>query len=522
MTRLAVALVALLALAAAPAASAAPKKPKRGFEVGAAKVLVNPRENICLGGYGGCPPGGGRTMTHVKDDLYARALAVGDRRGNGAFILVHTTNIGLFASYKTLGQTGAYWIRQEVARRTGVPADHVVVQADHSHAGPDTIGIWGGVPTWYLEQLQEAAVDAASAAWARRRPAELFVGTSMGPGVTSSYESAPNLETDDEFRLMWAVDSATGERIATLSNYSPHATVLGSGNKGASGDWPEWAATMAETRFGGTGLGSVGTLGREDFGTEHKGAQGEAEARARLEAMMTAATEAAHRVPATGVDVAKVFIREPIGQPILLANLAPEGASMNAAGYDISIDRDTAAPWLTGGLLGTYAGAARIGDVFFGMAPGESFPELQQYLRDEGGVTGARAHFHLGAADDFLGYMLRPLDHYPQVAMEGALYLGGCPEEAVLELAQVPYDGACPDHWTLMVSPTIGSHVACTIQAAALELGFTAARRAEECGPLTATDGLGAPAERVSRARAGRAHRRSGGRATRARRRATT
>src|SRR5215213_6886873 len=98
-------LAALLLLALAPAAEAKPK-PKAGFEVGAAKVLVNPRENICLGGYGACTPGGGRTMTHVKDDLYARALAIGDRKG-GAFILVHTTNIGLFASYKTLAQTGA-------------------------------------------------------------------------------------------------------------------------------------------------------------------------------------------------------------------------------------------------------------------------------------------------------------------------------------------------------------------------------------------------------------------------------
>src|SRR4051812_49587193 len=97
----------LLALALTPAAQAKPK-PKAGFEAGGAKVLVNPRENICLGGYGGCPPGGGRTMTHVKDDLYARALAIGDRDG-GSFILVHTTNIGLFASYKTLAQTGGYW-----------------------------------------------------------------------------------------------------------------------------------------------------------------------------------------------------------------------------------------------------------------------------------------------------------------------------------------------------------------------------------------------------------------------------
>ena len=505
MMRFAFALAAL-ALAAAPAAAdAKPKKPKKAtFLVGAAKTSTDPAEKVCLGGYGDCGGAdGGRTMTHVKDPMFARAIAFGDAKG-GSFILAHTTNVGLFASYKTIAGVGLYHARQEIAARAGIPADHVVIQSDHSHAGPDTIGIWGGVPTSYLKQLQDATVDAAVRAWQARRPADVFVGTADGPGITSSYGSDPNLETDDEFRLLWAVDRKSGSRIATFANYSPHATVLGSKNKGASGDWPEWAATMAEARFGGTGLGSVGTLGREDFGAEDDGAKGEAQARARLDQMIAEATAAGEKVPAKrGVDARTVFIREPIMQPILFANLAPEGAaetatggSGGALGYDVSIDRDVAAPWLTAALIGTYAGAARIGDVFLGSSPGEPFPEVQQYLRDDEGVTGARAHFHLGAANDFLGYMLRPVDHYPQVFAEGALYLGGCPEEAIYEGFGLEYDGACPDHWTLMVSPTIGSHVACTIQATAVKLGFGAAREDEVCDALVATDGAGAPAER--------------------------
>lgn len=500
MRRLAIVFALLLA---APA--------QAGFEAGGAKVLANPKAPVCLGGYGACANGKGRTMTHVKDPLYARALAFADDRG-GALILVHTTNVGLFASYKTIAGVGAYHVRQAIARRTGVPATSVIVQADHSHAGPDTIGIWGGVPTSYLQQLQDAAIDAGVAAWRARRDAVIRVGTADGPGITSSYESAPNLETDDEFRLLWANEARTGRRLATLVNYSPHATVLGSGNKGASGDWPEWAAQMAEARYGGAGLGSVGTLGREDFGAAEDGAAGEAEARARLDRLFTAATAAGKRIPdRDGVAARTTFIREPIAQPVLLANLVPEG-TIDAGGYDLSIDRDVGAPWLTGSLIGTYAGAARIGDVFLGTAPGESFPELQSYLRDEGGVRGARAHFHLGAANDFLGYMLRPLDHYPQVASEGAFYLAGCPEEEVISQTPFPYDDACTDHWTLMVSPTIGTHVACTIQAAAVALRFTAGATDPACGALTATDGEGAPAEVVKQRRRARGSGRSRGR----------
>ena len=497
-------LLAALTLLAPAAADAKPKKEKAAFLVGAAKVSTDPAEKVCLGGYGDCGgEDGGRTMTHVRDPMFARAIAFGDEKG-GSFLLVHTTNIGLFASYKTIAGVGLYHARQAIAERTGVPADHIVIQSDHSHAGPDTIGIWGGVPVSYLEQLQDATVDAAVQAWQARRPADVFVGLADGPGITSSYGSDPNLETDDEFRLLWADDRETGERIATFANYSPHATVLGSKNTGASGDWPEWAAVIAEQRFGGTGLGSVGTLGREDFGAKEDGVEGEKEARARLDRMITEATAARSRVPSRrGVDAKTVFIREPIMQPVLFANLVPEGAagSTGALGYDISIDRDVAPPWLTAATLGTYAGAARIGDVFLGSSPGEPFPEVQQYLRDEEGVWGARAHFHLGAANDFLGYMLRPVDHYPQVFAEGATYLGGCPEEAIYEGFGLEYDGACPDHWTLMVSPTIGTHVACTIQAAAVGLGFSAIREDEACDGLTAADGVGAPAERPGSAK---------------------
>ena len=499
MSRLALVLIALLALAAPADAAPKKKKPKTVFSVGAAKASTNPPEGmrLCLAGYGACPDGGGRTMTGIRDDMHARALAISSGSTKDALVLVHTTNIGFFAAYKTPG-LGVHALRQTIAERTGVPAGNVIVQADHSHSSPDTIGIWGGVPPQYIALMQERAAQAAVDAWRARRPAKLSAGTADGRGITSSYDSEPNLSTDDEFRLLWADDAKTGTRIVTWANYSPHATVLGSKNTLASGDWPEWASEIAEERFGGTGVAGVGTLGREDFGAdESRGLDAaKADAQARLRRLVDEATANGRPVDASGgVRVRSVFIREQLGQPILALNHAPEG-TVNAGGYDLSLDRATTPPWLTGTVLGTYAGAARIGDVFIGMAPGESFPEIQEYLREDGGVKGARMHVHLGATNDFLGYMSRPADHYPQVLTEGAGYLFGCPEEEVFSAFAIPYDDACTDHWTLMVSPTIGEHVACTIQDAAVSVGFTAGARDRECDALTRTDGVAPPAER--------------------------
>jgi hypothetical protein len=481
------ALCALLVSFALPSAATAADPPP--FEVGAAKADANPPTGqlLCLGGYGDCANGKGRTMTGIKDHLYARAIAIG--AGRNGMILVTTTNVGFFAAYKAPG-VGIYHLRQAVAKRTGLSAGSVIVQSDHSHSGPDTIGIWGGVPTEYVKRMQDAAVDASVAAWRARVPADVFVGTAQGTGVTSSYRTGPNVGQDQELRLLWATSKATGKRVGTYTNYSPHATVLGSSNKLASGDWPEWASQIAEARFGGTGVAGVGTLGREDFGTKK-----EADARARLDMLMTRATDAARRVPPdAGVAVRSTFIREPIAQPILELNQLPEG-SVNMGGYDLSIDRSTASPFNDGATVGTFAGAARVGDVFFGMSPGEPFPQIQFYLREQGAVTGTSAHFHLGATNDFLGYMVRPVDDYVQTFGEGAGFLLGCPEEEVFAASGTAYDPACPDHWTLMVSPTIGTHVACTIQNAANTLRFGSRTRDQNCAGTTATDGTGAPAE---------------------------
>jgi hypothetical protein len=295
--------------------------------------------------------------------------------------------------------------------------------------------------------------------------------------------------------MLWAEAEDDGHRIATLSNYSPHATVQKSSNKLASGDWPEWASQIAEEKFGGHGQSGVGTLGREDFGaTGATDAERESDARARLNRLIEEADAAGRRVgEAGGVAVKSVFIHEPIAQPVLMLNHLPEGA-VDAGGYDISIDRSVQAPWYEAQHVGTYAGAARVGDVFFGMSPGEPFPQIQWYLREEGGITGAPVMFHLGAANDFLGYMVRPIEDYVQPARQGFAYLAGCPQNELLQFLP-EQDDACPDHWTLMVSPTIGSHVACTIQDAGVALGFGRGTTDRNCAALTARDGQGAPAE---------------------------
>jgi hypothetical protein len=476
------------------------------FLVGSGIAVTSPETPVCVGGYGAfC----NRPSQGLRDELHARALAVSSAASGDTFVLVTATAVGLFAKYKPeLGDHGIYDVRQRISQATGIPADHVIVTSDHSHAAPDTIGIWGGVDEQYMARLADGLVTAAVDAVAERTPADLRVAAfdartvDAAYALDSSYDRGPTDDAamDNEFRVLFA-DTPDGARLATFVNYAPHATVCGGCDDLMTGDWPEWAAQEAEAAFGGAGIATVGALGATDFRKHGSTPDARAEdGRARLRALLAHADAVAEPVIGDEVGVETHFIREQMAQPVLLLNHLPGIPSPRTLDDrfpvdegEVRIDRATTPPWLTGGVVGTYASAVRIGDVFLSTFPGEPFPQLQDAVRES--VGGAKTHFLIGAANDFLGYMVADEDTYQQTLEEGALFLPGCPEEELYKGAGVDHDGACPDHWTLMVSPTIGTHVVCSVQAGAETLGFAVADVSPRCAALTAADGVGAPAE---------------------------
>ena len=401
---------------------------------------------------------------------------------------------GWFAAYEDrFGPNGIHDVRQRIAASTGVPSTSVIVQSDHSHATPDTTGTAGGVSPEYLALLADGAVEAGVEAVASLRPATLAYGEATGPTLDSSYSRPPvtDEDTDSVFRVLFADDATTGARLATFPVYSSHATVCSKCSDLLTGDWTSWSAEIASDLFGGAGFGAVGTIGATDWQKSGTEAEKIAEARTRLRTLMRAADDAAAPVTGDDVEVALTFLNEPIAQPLFLASLAPGGVEVPTQGR-LSIDRSNLPPFHTGTIIGTFATAARIGDLLVTTFPGEPFPQLGHLQREA--VGDAQAHLVLGASNDFLGYMVADEASYRQTFEEGALFLPGCPEEELYAVAGHDHDPACPGHWQLMVSPTMGRHAACSGLAAADRLGFTVTMP-EQCDQLTLTDGVGAPTE---------------------------
>src|SRR5437763_10716349 len=153
------------------------------FQIGFAKEVLDPAaadiaaRTVHLGGFGIFPTRASTgPMTYPDgspEHLYVRAFAV--KSPSGVFLGAALENQGTFASYKQCA-CGIWDIRQAVAAKEHVSADSIVVNSDHSHGGPDLIGLWGGVPVHYLQYVHAQAAKALEQALDNAKPAFLLPG----------------------------------------------------------------------------------------------------------------------------------------------------------------------------------------------------------------------------------------------------------------------------------------------------------------------------------------------------------
>jgi len=481
---------------------------QRQWLVGFAKESVDPRpcpppdptqacdlnQNFHLGGFGLGPT---RTSTGPLIDgngavehIYARAMAVSSNTGQ-SLLLAAIENQGTFAAYKQ-GPYGLYDIRQQVSHDTGVPIDSIVIDTDHSHAGPDLIGLWGGVPVSYLQLVHDQTVAALDHAFTSRVPAQLRVGSDVPvvpspttghylagtatPGEffdhsqfgadtgTSLPSPAPTVGTgyrDDlvntQLRVLQAY-GVNGKPLGTLINYAAHATVMGSDNLRYSADWPGRVAQATEKALAEpVAVTMVADVGRtqpprpnSDPLCDKPGHPtcnvDKLDTWTRLfTPWVLHAVLSSVPVQGAGVSSHEVFTREVITNPALLAVSYTGEVGLRGFGAY----RSTTAPWISGDVLGTFVSAHRIGNILLTAAPGEAYPDVRFGVQTQ--LSGVQAAFAFGLANDQLGYLIAPASEYPWIT----------------------YSQPGNDNALFNVSVQYGDHVYCTETAAAVAIGFS-------------------------------------------------
>lgn len=180
----------------------------------------------------------------VNDPLHARCLVLDDGTTTIALVVVDS----LMLSRELLDTA-----KEAASSATGIPTEHMLISATHTHAAPPVVGVLGtDVDDQYARQLQDGIVESivhafenrtrAKVGWAAADAREhthcrrwihrpdriaadpfgaLTVRANMIPGYQDPDRIGPAGPCDSGLSLL-AVQSLDGRPIAVLANYSMH------------------------------------------------------------------------------------------------------------------------------------------------------------------------------------------------------------------------------------------------------------------------------------------------------------
>lgn len=141
------------------------------FCVGFGRADITPSYSVPLAGYSNSS---NRLSDSFYDLLYTTCTAFTDEEGE-TVLLFHNDLIRTNPNVVTI-------CRPVISAATGVPEDHIMISATHNHSSPDTNSSLASINQW-LQDLSKAMKDAAVAAMADRKPAQMYIASTQVEGV---------------------------------------------------------------------------------------------------------------------------------------------------------------------------------------------------------------------------------------------------------------------------------------------------------------------------------------------------
>ena len=367
------------------------------YRVGFAKADITPPMGTpYLGHVPRHPP-----LRGVHDPLYARATVVA--AGETRVAIVSTDTLGLPDTLLGKGRRFLGEVKQEIARRTGLPASHVMIASNHVHSSAETLGfrpLPPGARVW-LESLQQAIVASVAAACADPVPARLNVARGAAPGLAFNRRGEDSL--DDEV-IALAFTSDRGPEVV-LVNYACHPVILQVQDQ-VSADYVGAMVTAVEqARPGLRGcqflLGACGDLDPTVGNTkrfEDAEEMGRRLAAEVLRLLDPPAVDAPAAVRAATTEVA--FPSRPL--PEAPASSGAEGARL--APFSLDDEAQVRIAEGTGPFLGEVQ-LVQLGPAVLAAIPGEPFCSLGRELK---AMLAPHIGVPVSCANGYLGYLAPP------------------------------------------------------------------------------------------------------------------
>ncbi len=396
-----------------------PKARGDKFLLGFSKESILPddvdKKKYYIAGYGENKPAKG-----VLDPPHTHAVWIDDLSGKGGIVLVSIDNVGMLN--KDVNRLRARL--HDFAMLTGCRSINIV--STHSHAGIDTMGIWGPLPLSgknpkYMELVFSQTVKAVKDAYANRKLGKLYLGKTEVPDMQEDIRT-PIVYSKTLTRLRFEPDD--GSQQTYIINFASHSESLQGCNERISADFPHYLREKIKEETGAQTLYCVGAIGGmismeipneneiRDNGNDF--AQSTADIGKKLAEYALSITEETLLKPKIGHIRQEVYFK------------AENTILMIAAKAGILEADEFRMPDGSGSVMKSEISYIEIDSLKILLLPCEIFPELVYggYLSAEESATGYGAEINpvplkeiigddvmiIGLANDELGYVLPPND----------------------------------------------------------------------------------------------------------------
>lgn len=354
----------------------------------------------------------------ILDPQMVRALWLDDGTDRGGVILVSVDCVAL-------ARSDVERIRQSLsgfARETGCRAIHIM--STHTHAGVDTLGLWGPLGTSgrdedFMKIVREGVCTAVQAAFADARCGDLLLGNTNIEGIQQDSRD-PQVYDKTLTRLRFV--PSDGSREVYMVHFSAHPEALRSGNSLISADYPCYMGQRIAELTGAEFIYFTGAIGGLISTRAQTGEDGEklTDVESAIQTGFQLGDAACNiyeeRCLPARLDIVTQEFSVPLENPVLMLytflGLIETRTEPGSGIYHLSVK--------------TEISYMELGGQKFLLIPGELFPELAYGGALEMGATGASAEnpptfaellggedfIVLGLANDEIGYIVPPNDFF--------------------------------------------------------------------------------------------------------------